>query len=168
MEGSIIAPRAKGVDSLVAADDEFFAYLHPLQPGTLQAALQDLHDYLVEEGPFDGVVAFSQGCALAASYIIQHQKDSPVTLWKFAVLFSGEPGELVGERRKEEITDGIITIPTLHVWGANDVTNPTQNALLDKQCFGRSKSKFLHQGGHEIPSSGKDVQEIARLIRRMY
>lgn len=166
-EGSIVAPKAKGVDSLAAADDDCFAYFHPLQPETLEVALQHLHGYLVEEGPFDGVVAFSQGSALAASYMIQNQTDTSAPLWKFAVLFSGEAGEFVDERRKEENTDGIITIPTLHVWGATDTTNPTQNALLDRQCCSAKKSKFVHQGAHEIPSSSKDVAEIARLIRRI-
>lgn len=162
-EGSIVAPRAKGVDSLAAADDDFFAYFHPLQSETLEVALQNLHDYLVEEGPFDGVVAFSQGSALAASYMIQNQTGNSMPIWKFAVLFSGEPGE----RRKEESRDGIITIPTLHVWGATDTTNPTQNALLYRQCCSTKRSKFVHQGVHEIPSSSKDVAEIARLIRRI-
>ena len=166
-EGSVVAPRAKGVDSLAAADDDFFAYFHPLQSETLEVALQNLHGYLVEEGPFDGVVAFSQGSALAASYMIQNQIGNSMPMWKFAVLFSGEPGELLDERRKEESTDGIITIPTLHVWGATDTTNPTQTALLYRQCCSTKRSKFVHQGAHEIPSSSKDVAEIARLIRRI-
>lgn len=167
-EGSIVAPRAKGVDSLVAVDDDFYAYFHPLQPETLEVALQNLRDYLAKEGPFDGVVAFSQGSALAASYMLQNQTGTSVPSWKFAVLFSGEPGEFVDDRRKEESTDGIITIPTLHVWGATDTTNPTQNDLLDKQCCSTTKSKFVHLGAHEIPSSSEDVAEIARLIRRIY
>jgi hypothetical protein len=167
VEGSIVAPRAKGVDSLAAANDDFFAYFHPLQPETLEVALQHLHGYLVEEGPFDGVVAFSQGSSLAASYMIQHQNDQSMPIWKFAILFSGEPGEFVDEKRKHESTDGIITIPTLHVWGVIDTTNPTQNALLDRQCCCRTKSKFVHQGAHEIPSSSKDIAEIVRLIRRI-
>ena len=152
---------------MAAADDEYFAYFHPLQPETHQTALQELHVYLVEEGPFDGVIAFSQGCGLAASYMIQHRTDIKVPLWKFAILFSGEPGEFVGDRGKGEDTDAIITIPTLHIWGARDTTNPTRNVLLDRQCCGRSKSSFVHQGGHEVPSSSKDVTEIAHLIRRL-
>lgn len=166
-EGLIVAPKAKGVDSLAAVDEDFYAYFHPLQPETLEVALQNLRDYLAEEGPFDGVVAFSQGSALAASYMLQNQADTSVPLWSFAVLFSGEPGQFVDDRRKEGRTDGIITIPTLHVCGATDTTNPIQNALLDQQCCSTTKLNFVHQGAHEIPSSSNDVAEIARLIRRI-
>lgn len=43
-----------------------------------------------EQGPFDGVLGFSQGGSLALSYLLQHEIDSPGTPppFKFAVLFS--------------------------------------------------------------------------------
>lgn len=41
-----------------------------------------------EEGPFDGVLGFSQGAALAASLILEHQKTEREDLFRFAV-FAG-------------------------------------------------------------------------------
>jgi len=56
--------------------------------------VKEAHDLLAaviaEEGPFDGVVGFSQGASLAASYAIQHQINFPdqPPPFRFAVLFS--------------------------------------------------------------------------------
>lgn len=162
-----------GIESLAAADDEFFAYFNPAVAETFKSAVRDLHDYLVEEGPFDAVIAFSQGCALAASFIITYQSEKLAPHWKFAIFFSGEPGSFIDGQRREGIPlseRGIITIPTLHCWGAKDTNNPTQNAFLSEQCHSESRSVFVHQGGHEIPGSNRDgnLVNIVHKIRRLW
>jgi len=75
---------------------------------------------------------------------------------------------VIGEQEIDLDTDGIIDVPTLHIRGAKDFVNPTRNALLDKQCSGKSKSNYVHQGAHEVPTSNKEVTEIAHLIRRLF
>lgn len=62
--------------------------------GILAQPVKEAHDLLTtiiaEEGPFDGVMGFSQGASLAISYLIQHQIDNPdqPPPFRFAVLFS--------------------------------------------------------------------------------
>ncbi|RAH75856.1 hypothetical protein BO86DRAFT_423607 [Aspergillus japonicus CBS 114.51] len=50
--------------------DEGYAYFDPSRPSTYTAALEQLEAFLVTEGPFDGILAFSQGAQLAASFLI--------------------------------------------------------------------------------------------------
>ncbi|RDL35201.1 uncharacterized protein BP5553_07132 [Venustampulla echinocandica] len=172
----LLEPKDLGIETFAAPDDEFFAYYHPKQPETLETALRELHNYVVEEGPFDAVLAFSQGCALAASFIVRNQAARLLPHFKFAVFFSGGPAcsvEQQGGRLFEQgdaTIDGFITTPTLHVWGANDHHNPKDNRLLGEQCSNDTKSIFVHQGEHEIPGSGKTdaVVEITHRIRRLF
>lgn len=61
------------------------------QPAFVEAAQSYIHEIIEEEGPFDGVIGFSQGAALAASLILEHQKSYPNainSLFKFAI-FAG-------------------------------------------------------------------------------
>lgn len=83
----------------------------------------------MEDGPFDGVMAFSQGAGLAPSLLIhQMQKDAYEArlhpLFRYAVFFSGGVPKDPRAERGEGSTrlmwwedDGeVIGIPTLHVW----------------------------------------------------
>ena len=64
-----------GISTLASSPtDEFFCYLDPKSPASCQKALSDLDSYIASEGPFDGVMAFSQGAGLAASLMIYHQQ----------------------------------------------------------------------------------------------
>ncbi|KAL8786453.1 MAG: hypothetical protein Q9213_002769 [Squamulea squamosa] len=72
----------------------FLQYANDHDPSSCWKALKDLEEYIAEEGPFDAVMAFSQGAGLAASLLIHYvQRDaqqaqfSPV--FRCAVFFSG-------------------------------------------------------------------------------
>jgi pimeloyl-ACP methyl ester carboxylesterase len=66
----------------------FCWYSLPTQAG-LQAAFNLLEETIEDEGPFDGVIAFSQGAAVVSSYILQSLKESPArSPFKFAIFFS--------------------------------------------------------------------------------
>ncbi|OKL56910.1 hypothetical protein UA08_07743 [Talaromyces atroroseus] len=68
----------------------FLCYFNGCSCGELQEA-HDLLDAIIdEEGPFDGVFAFSQGAALTMSYLLELERQNPRSdpPFKFAVLFS--------------------------------------------------------------------------------
>lgn len=61
------------------------------RPSDVEAAQAFIHEIIEEEGPFDGIIGFSQGAALAASLILEDKKTrthGADDLFKFAV-FAG-------------------------------------------------------------------------------
>ena len=137
-------------------------------------ALNDLEAFIAAEGPFDGVLAFSQGATLATTYIVRQARRDPATVpFKCAIFFSGgipcDPSLLErGEVRELDFaTDGeVIRIPTANIWGRQDemLWGPALNQL----CAASMRTSFVHDGGHEIPGSKmKDaVTESVNAIRR--
>lgn len=68
----------------------FYSYVSGYTPSEMQHALEDLDEFIQDHGPFDGVVGFSQGAALAASYILTQQRQHPTRAapFDFALFFS--------------------------------------------------------------------------------
>ena len=68
--------RATAIEPFVSPSDEFLQYADDASSDSCLRALLDLEAYIEEDGPFDGVMAFSQGAGLAASLLIrQTQQD---------------------------------------------------------------------------------------------
>ena len=117
------------IEPFVSASDNFLQYVDEQSEESCRKALSDLERYIVEDGPFGGVMAFSQGAGLAPSLLIhQMQKDAYEAclhpLFRYAVFFSGGVPKDPRAERGEGSTrlmwwedDGeLIGIPTLHVW----------------------------------------------------
>ncbi len=67
----------------------YLCYYDLPTPSLVQQAHDFIFDVIEQDGPFDGVIAFSQGAALVASMMLQHAKTgSTETLFKVAV-FAG-------------------------------------------------------------------------------
>ncbi|EED19740.1 EF-hand calcium-binding domain protein, putative [Talaromyces stipitatus ATCC 10500] len=56
-------------------------------------ARERLKIYLKQNGPYDGVIMFSQGCTLGASLLLEHYKETPQDPppFKFAIFICGGP-----------------------------------------------------------------------------
>jgi len=72
------------------ATGPFFGFHKSIKPKDMQLAHQYLDEVIEEEGPFDGVMAFSVGGSLVASYLLQHVIDHPhePRPFRFAIFFS--------------------------------------------------------------------------------
>ncbi|XWW98485.1 hypothetical protein V2A60_006485 [Cordyceps javanica] len=72
----------------------FYSYTTGYAPGEIRVALDDLDDMVQDCGPFAGVIGFSQGASMAASYILDHQRRCPgePAPFGFAVLLSSVAG----------------------------------------------------------------------------
>lgn len=68
----------------------FFQWTKGLTGEAIQAAHDYIYTIIDEEGPFDGVMAFSQGAALAISILLQHEIDNSEQPppFNFAIIFS--------------------------------------------------------------------------------
>lgn len=156
---------------------ETFTYADEDSPESCWEALADLREFVDSEGPFDGVMAFSIGAALAAMLLIQEHQETPIQqqlkpIFKCAIFFSGgipcDPALLRRERktrRCEKESNGIIIhIPTAHIWGANDTLYPKFGPVLKDLCLSELREEFIHEGGHEIPGS-KDKIGVANTVK---
>lgn len=144
----------------------------------MHKALLDLERYVTEEGPFDGVLAFSSGAALAATLIIkkfrEHQGPNPNPPFKCAIFLSGgipfDPEAILqGEIRNIGATDGeLIKIPTAHIWGSNDELYKSTSVILSESCNHDLKTVFVHDLGHDVPGarSHDAMNGAVRAIRR--
>ncbi|KAI9842655.1 MAG: hypothetical protein M1837_007022 [Sclerophora amabilis] len=165
IEGSIPHPTAPEIEDLFPGDEEFFTYFDATSSLSCRTALDDLEAYITAEGPFDAVMAFSQGASLAATLMVRQLQREPANrpvqpFFKCAVFFSGgipaDPATLPGEelRPLDYATDGeVIHVPTAHIYGSNDQQYPTFGPVLSKLCDAKMRTVFVHEGGHEVPGT---------------
>lgn len=68
----------------------FYCWYRKVEPGPVRLAHELIHEIIEEEGPFDGVIAFSQGASLAMSMIMDQELNNPGDrpIFSFAALFS--------------------------------------------------------------------------------
>lgn len=134
----------------------------------VDAATTYLEEIIEEEGPFDGIIGFSQGAAFAARLLLRHQERDPLTPppFKMAVFFCAS--SLFYFKTTQEYEERMKTfaairlqVPTVHVIGSRDPHRPFGLDLTDL-CDRRVRKVIEHKMGHEIPRE-KDVIEIVRI-----
>lgn len=121
-----------------------------------------------EEGPFDGVIAFSEGSAVAADVVLEQQRrrrrrerkeagiegDAVDKDFKVAVFLCGAPAWDYQRQRyllKDE-NEERIRIPTVSIVGAKDQMKPAGTALYDIcEREGGMAGFYEHPGGHVVP-----------------
>ncbi|CZR69184.1 uncharacterized protein PAC_19084 [Phialocephala subalpina] len=179
VEGTIPCPIAPEISSLFNPDDSYYSYFDPNSVNSALEALRQLEEYIIAEGPFDGVLAFSQGAGLVAMHIIyqslQNPRRNPVPPFKFAIFLSSIPvydlrgvENGTGIRKLDPALDGhLIRIPTTHIWGEHEV-HKADGELLESLCEQKMTATFVHDGGHEVPGlSGKSaVTGTVKAMRR--
>ena len=166
------------IEPFISQSDEFLEYVDVSSQESCQKGLQDLDAYVEEEGPFDGVMAFSQGAGLAAALIVPRQRharlDPP---FKCAIFFSGgipeDPSALLNDNESRSLMhyeefEELIEIPTVHIWGRNDDIYPMFGPVLSKLCKAAEREELVHEGGHEIPGAKdtRTVEVAVKLINR--
>lgn len=163
------------IRDLVPADDQGFSYFDPESvPASLQA-VQDLERFIKKEGPYDGILGFSQGMMLACTLLMRYVQEKKPLPFKCAIFFSPRMAPLdyvdLGKGIFTEIspTEAMekIGIPTTLVWGSMDPF--VAKAIELQQLFQRETlSTVVHEGGHEIPGYAfKDaLAQTVKVIRR--
>lgn len=161
---------------VTSSTDEFFSYADIEDVESCLKALELLDSYVIAEGPFDGVLAFSQGAIIAASYLARRRQLGQLSKksdlpFKCAIFFSApavyriENGQL---RPMTRDADGeMINIPTAHIWGSNDTTINGQ--AISDLCASETREIYVHEGGHEVPGARMNsaVKSSVQIIRRV-
>ncbi|KAJ2881215.1 Ovarian cancer-associated protein 2 [Coemansia asiatica] len=116
-------------------------------------SLDVVKNVLEKEGPFDGVLGFSQGAGMAA-IVAALAESGEMRGFRFAMFFAGfYPdqlrlfGDLVKERR--------LRVPSLHVVGESDAVVPCVRGVdLAARAF-ENAQVLRHAGGHFVPCNAE-------------
>jgi pimeloyl-ACP methyl ester carboxylesterase len=163
--------------------------------GSAESALdmaQDLSTYVSENGPFDAVMGFSLGAALAATLLLgdaavhsmrevgnKSISDSDASprhslIFRCAVFLSGtlpcDWNELTRGNLSFLHASDVkhpIQIPTLHAWSPADVEYPHQSEELAEMCVSQRRTVVLHNDGHAPPTHQESIHSTAKAIREM-
>ncbi|KAK8879253.1 Dihydrofolate reductase [Apiospora arundinis] len=74
-DGLIQCDAAEGVEEVFSGP--FYCYYEKASQGRLHQAFDLIYELIEDEGPFDGIFGFSQGGALASSFLLHHRKTNP-------------------------------------------------------------------------------------------
>jgi pimeloyl-ACP methyl ester carboxylesterase len=123
-----------------------------------------------EEGPFHGILGFSQGATVAFCYLLHQLRarpfDPPFVPFACAIFMSASGSGRDHRTLMESIeeTGRQITIPTLHVYGKEDVS-PEAAMAIYQHCARGDPEFIFHPKGHVIPGDVDSVQLLVRAIR---
>lgn len=160
---TFIVPNLTGpeLSAISNSEDAHYAYFDPEHAPSYLTAFSMLDTFLAAEGPFDGVLAFSQGAGLATMYMARKKLERPDAEAPFrcAILCSptavGDPfhwfatGEM---RRLEQLPRAVrIDTPTAMIWGSRD-DYATHIPSLCNLFLGKVFWHYVFDGGHELPS----------------
>ncbi|KAF2752843.1 hypothetical protein EJ05DRAFT_480865 [Pseudovirgaria hyperparasitica] len=168
VQGVVQAPMHRAIEKLSNPADEHFVYYKPSDPISFSKAVTDLGSYVADEGPFDGVMAFSQGTSLASAFMIAKQnRQNGTAPFKCAIFFCGRP-PFVDIPDQQATADTDIQLYTAHIWGARD-EEPELAPQLAQMCKASKRHVFAHDGGHEIPGGRDSVafNGTVHVIERM-
>lgn len=142
--------------------DDFFALREPTVCRGLEEALGTVAQALNTLGPFDGLLGFSQGAALAACVCALGQAGDPrFPLPRFIILVSGFCPRGLGLR--ESMLQGPFSLPSLHVFGDTDRVIPCQESMQLASRFTGSIT-LTHSGGHFIPAAAPQRQAYLKFL----
>lgn len=128
----------------------------------LEEALGTVAQALKKLGPFDGILGFSQGAALAALVCALGQAGDPrFPLPRFIILVSGFCPRGLG--LKEPILQGPLSLPSLHVFGDTDRVIPSQESMQLCSRFAGAIT-LTHSGGHFIPAAAPQRQAYLKFL----
>ncbi|XP_064323675.1 esterase OVCA2 [Phalacrocorax carbo] len=118
-------------------------------PAGLEESLSAVAAALAEHGPFDGLLGFSQGAALAAMVCALRARGDPRFPVAFAILVAGFTSRAPshGHFYREP-----IALPTLHVMGDTDtvIAAPLSRELAQHFV---EPVVLTHPGGHFVPTA---------------
>lgn len=137
---------------------------------TLDAAMECIDEIVEEDGPFNGILGFSQGATMAFCYLHHRLRmcpfDPPFIPFACAIFISASGTAKDQSTLVEYIgsTGRNVTIPTLHVYGKEDVDSEAAMTMYE-HCKAGDAEFLLHLHGHAIPADVDSARRIAKAIK---
>ena len=120
-----------------------------------QTSLDAIHATFEEQGPFDGLLGFSQGAAfLPLLGVLKQREPSGPLQFRFAILVAAFESLVSPHSDFYSEEKPLFDVPSFHVIGASDSVIPAAvSESLAARCPGAVV--YRHEGGHYIPASGQ-------------
>lgn len=95
------------------ADSKLWGYFNLLDPPDVLETEREVLQLIEEDGPFDGILGYSQGGTLAAQVLIRHYVENPMATagempFKFAIFFNTATPSHVFDM-SDKIRNGLVT-----------------------------------------------------------
>ncbi|KAL1491617.1 hypothetical protein ABEB36_012188 [Hypothenemus hampei] len=115
-----------------------------------------------KEGPFDGILGFSQGaCFLGLLCDLQQRGLTKHIKFNFAIMASGFKSQSL-PHMKYYLEP--ITLPSLHIFGENDQIIPTEMSEVLSISF-EEPTVVKHPGGHYLPASAPQKHQYQKFFK---
>ncbi|XP_019747473.1 esterase OVCA2 [Hippocampus comes] len=116
-----------------------------------------------DDGPFDGVLGFSQGAALVAMLCaLQESQAEPDFGFRFAILVAGFRSACAEHLR---FYSAPLQMPSMHVFGLADGVIPADMSRDLLPVF-RDPHVLTHPGGHFVPATSAHRQNYRDFLER--
>ncbi|XP_051903021.1 esterase OVCA2 [Hippocampus zosterae] len=116
-----------------------------------------------DDGPFDGVLGFSQGAALVAMLCaLQESRAEPDFGFRFAILVAGFRSACAEHLR---FYSAPLRMPSMHVFGLADGVIPADMSRDLLPVF-RDPHVLTHPGGHFVPAASAHRQTYRDFLER--
>jgi len=103
-----------------------------------------------DQGPFDGVIGFSQGGTLGA--VLAAMLPHPAISLRFAVCISSFPSR--ARAHAKYVQPGSVALPSLHVLGLDDILVTPDRSIKLYEAFDPTSARLVkHGGGHFVPGA---------------
>lgn len=146
------------------ADGPFDPLQYQQQTNGFDSSLAYLKSMYLREGPFDGILGFSQGAAMAALVCARKDELKGEIDFRFTILCSGFALNLA------VFEHGSINCPSLHIFGRDhgrDRQIPNKaSADLAEYFENGSRVVIQHDSGHIIPTRSPYIDEIKNFLQR--
>ncbi|KAK1564367.1 hypothetical protein Q3G72_001690 [Acer saccharum] len=145
------------------ADRPFDPLQYQQQTDGFDVSLSYLKTVFAQQQPFDGILGFSQGAAMAASICALRERLKGELDFRFGILCSGYA------LPSTEIQPGSINCPSLHIFGS-DLGKDRQTAnqasrdlamAFENGCY----AIIEHDCGHFIPTRSPYIDEIKGFLQ---
>ncbi|KAJ4833534.1 Rhodanese-like domain-containing protein 6 [Turnera subulata] len=162
----MIDPDFKGMkeNDWKIADGPFNPLQYQQQTEGFETSVTFLKTVFSERGPFDGILGFSQGAAMAASLAARQGRLNGEIGFRFVILCSGFPVQL------GDVDHASVNCPSLHIFGSasgNDRQIANQASRDLASLFEDGSSTIIeHDCGHIIPTRTPYIEEIKSFLRR--
>lgn len=115
------------------------------------------------QGPFDGILGFSQGAAFVAMLLsLQEQKLEPEFSFRFAILVAGFRSAC---KEHQTFYNAPLQIPSLHVFGLEDRVIPDNMSRELLPSF-QDPQVLTHPGGHFVPAASAHRQTYQDFLKK--
>ncbi len=116
-----------------------------------ERAFESLDEQRRAQGPFDGIIGFCQGAALAGLWLAARAPEEV----RFAICISGYASR--DPAHAAWVRPGLVSVPSLHIYGELDPIIAPARARALASCF-EAPQIVSHPGGHFVPAFWPNAQ----------